>query len=82
MKSEANLVVEVWTLIREHVPPARRSELAISFLRQFEEYGFEQDDLSDILDEDDNLTNAYRMVFGHEADDDMAETEFDVFEEF
>lgn len=82
MKSESNLVFEVWDLVRDSIPPARRNDVAITMLRHFEEYGFEADDLHDILDEDDNLTVAFRMVFGSEADEEVAEREFDTYEEF
>lgn len=81
MKSESNLVFEIWDLVRDSIPAARRNDVAITILRHFEEYGFQSEDLEDILDEDDHLTVAFRMVFGNEADDDIAETDFDDHEE-
>lgn len=71
MKSESNITIQVWELMREYIPPARRPEISISLLRCLEEFGFEAEDLSDILDEDDHLTAAYRSVFcgGEEEDD-------------
>lgn len=69
MKSESNLAMEVWELMRDYIPPARRGDTAITLLRSLEEFGFGSDDLTDILDEDDHLTAAYRVVFGGDEDD-------------
>lgn len=69
MKSESNLVMEIWELVRDYVPASRRTDTALSILRAFEEYGMEADDLADILDEDDSLTAAYRECFGDVEDD-------------
>lgn len=77
MKSESNLVLEVWELMREQVPQARRGEISISLLRCFEEYGFESSDMADILDEDEHLTSAYRAIFG--GGDSEEEDEVDMY---
>lgn len=69
MKSESSLILSMWELIKEGVPAARRTDLAISILRNFEEYGFDSSDMSDILDEDDHLTAAFRAIFGGDEDE-------------
>lgn len=70
MKSESNLVIEVWEQVRDYLPANRRHDAAVGILRAFTEYGFEQDDLSDIIDEDDILTAAYNDFFDVREDDD------------
>lgn len=74
MKSESNLVIEVWEQVRDSLPVARRTEIAVGIIKAFEEFGFEKDDFSDIIDEDDILTAAYNEYFD-EADDDDADDE-------
>jgi len=63
MNSESSLVMELWEQIKEFVPAARRTDTAITILRSFEEFGFTDSDLKDLVDEDDNVTAAYRIVF-------------------
>jgi hypothetical protein len=70
VNSESSLVLELWELVRDGIPSARRADLALSMLRSFEEFGFEAKDLADLLDEDDHLTAAYRALFGHDGDED------------
>ncbi len=69
MKSESSLVIELWELVRDFIPISRRPDVALSVLRSFEEYGFESADLSDILDEDESLTAAYRECFDIEDEE-------------
>lgn len=64
MKSESTLIIETWEVVRDYVPSGKRTDVAMSFLRCFEEYGFEPSDLEDIIDEDDSLTAAYRLLWG------------------
>ena len=70
MNSESKVVVELWDLVRDHIPATRRLEIAIAFLRAFEEYGFEQRDMQDILDEDQHLARAFNDIFEVEEDED------------
>ncbi len=76
IKSESNLVIEIWEQVRDSLPAARRTEIAGGIIRAFIDFGFEQEDLHDIIDEDDNLTAAYNEVF-HEGDDDYAHDDKD-----
>ena len=68
MKSESHLIVEVWDLVRDHLPASRRLEIAISMLRAFEEYGFSHKDMQDVQDDDVHLTRAYHDLFEDEED--------------
>ena len=69
MNSEAKLVLELWDLVRDFIPSGRRTELAISVLRSFEEYGFDDKDIQDIVDEDVYLARAYSDLYGSDEDD-------------
>lgn len=73
MTSEANLVIAVWEAIKDIIPAARRNEATLTIMRAFEEYGFEKEQLLDLLDEEDQMTNAFRVVFDMEEDDEAAE---------
>lgn len=69
MKSEANLVLRIWDEVRDHIAPAKRADVALTLLRCFEEYGFDERDLADISDEDAVLARAYALAFDVEEDD-------------
>jgi len=69
MKNESNLVLEVWDMVRDHIPVAKRLEIAIGVVRAFEEYGMDSKDLADITDEEPYLTRAYLEVFDEEVDE-------------
>lgn len=76
MKSESTLLYEVWEIVREFVPAARRGDTSVNLLRQFHEYGMTKDDLIDVLDEDDSLLPAFKIVFEYD-DEDEEENEDD-----
>ncbi len=69
MKSESNLVMQVWETVRDHLPAQHRVTLAISLMKHFQEFGFEREDFVDVLDEDEALTAAFRELFEDETDD-------------
>lgn len=70
MKTESQLIIEIWDLVRDQIQPARRLETAVGIIRACEEAGFDERDLEDVLDEDAYLTRAYRDVFDAEEDSD------------
>jgi hypothetical protein len=70
IKSESNLVIEIWEHVRDSIPSARRHDAATGIIKSFVEFGFEKEDFSDIVDEDDILTAAYNEVF-NEGDEDV-----------
>jgi hypothetical protein len=70
MKSESNLVIEIWEQVRDSLPAARRQDIAVGILKAFTEFGFQQEDFDDIIDEDDVLTAAYNEFF-NEGDEDV-----------
>lgn len=77
MNSESSLVMEVWDLMRDALPSGRRQEAAIALLRSFEEYGFEGGDLTHLVDEDEHLTAAHRVVFGSDDEDEDYNDEYE-----
>lgn len=74
MKRESALVIEIWELVRDLTPPAKRGEIATGLLRAFEEYGLDRRDLQDVVDEDAYMSRAFREVFDEEE---VEEIEFD-----
>lgn len=77
MTSENTLVLEIWELVRDQLPAARRLETAAALLRAFEEYGFDERDLSEIVEEDAYLAKAYYEVFDVDQEDEDDDKEYD-----
>lgn len=72
MKHEtASLIIELWDIVRENIPNAKRGEVAYGIVRAFEEFGYEGKDISDICDEDKHLAQAYIDIY--DIDDDFFE---------
>lgn len=69
MNSESKVVAEIWDLVRDSLPSARRLEIAIAILRSFEEYGFDSRDMQDILDEDVYLCRAFADLYGDDEEE-------------
>ena len=69
MRRESMMVVELWDLVRDNVPASHRLETAISFLKVFEEYGYDSKDMQDITDEDPYLKKAYDDLYGEEEEE-------------
>lgn len=70
MNNESNLVLELWELVRDQLPSARRHDVAVGLFRAVAEYGFEARDLEDLLDEEPLLARAYREVFEDDESED------------
>lgn len=74
MSSEVELVIEVWEAVRDHVPHNKRADIAKDLLYAFAEFGFEPSELSEIVDVDPDLSEAFDEVFPPpEIDDDEIE---------
>ena len=77
MSSEAQVVLDVWDAVRDHLPHAKRAAIAQDILYAFQEYSFEAADCASIADEDPDLASAYAEVFASDDDDDDSEEEID-----
>ena len=75
MSSEAELVIQVWDVVRENLPHGKRADIAKDILYAFADYGFEPSDLASIADEDPVLEDAYNEVFEEELGDEDEEDE-------
>jgi hypothetical protein len=73
MSSEAQLVLDVWEVVRDNVPHTKRGTVAQDILYAFLEYGFEAADCASIVDEDPDLASAYDEVFADDDDDEEGE---------
>jgi hypothetical protein len=73
MSREATLVLDVWEAVRDHIPHTKRAVIAQDILTAFEDYGFEASDVSNIIDEDPNLADAFQEVFADDDDTDLEE---------
>jgi hypothetical protein len=69
MNTETSLVVEVWNIIRDNIPVARKHDMSLSLLRIFHEHGFEAREIAEIVDEDNYLATAYKEIFEEELDE-------------
>jgi hypothetical protein len=73
MSSEAELVIDVWDAVRDHVPHGRRSDIARDLLYAFADYGFEPGEMASIVDEDPDLRDAFDEVFPEGDEDEVDE---------
>ena len=69
MSSEAQLILGVWEVVRDHLPHGKRAVIAQDLLYAFQEYGFESGDCTTIIDEDPDLAAAFDEVFLEDDDD-------------
>jgi len=72
MSSEAQVILDVWEAVRDHVPHNKRASIAQDVLIAFADYGFESGDIASIVDEDPDLATAFDEVFD-ELDEDEDE---------
>lgn len=63
MSSEAQVILDVWEVIRDHLPHNKRAAIAQDLLYAFQEYGFEGEECATIVDEDPDLALAFDEVF-------------------
>lgn len=73
MNAEARLIMEVWELVRDQIPNAKRLDVASGLLYAFEEYGFDARDIQEIVDEDTHLAKAFRDLFDAEEEEPLEE---------
>ncbi|CAM6054976.1 unnamed protein product [Sphagnum tenellum] len=67
MNSDTQLVLDIWEAMRDYLPAAKRTEAAHGLLRAISEYGIESREISSIVDEDNDLEEAYYDIF-HEGE--------------
>ncbi|MEO9258294.1 MAG: hypothetical protein ABI207_07925 [Crocinitomicaceae bacterium] len=70
MNSESRLIAEVWETVRDTIPAAKRLDTAMTWLRLFEEYGFDSSDFADLVTEDKILSEAYSLLFDEPVEED------------
>lgn len=76
MSSEAELVIDVWEAVRDHLPASKRADIARDILYVFADFGFTAVDLAEIVEEDPDLTAAYEEVFEpDDSEEDFEENE-------
>ena len=71
MNIESKLILEIWESVRDAIPPAKRIDVAQQHLRFFEEYGFEIEEMSDILGEDKVLDEAFKTLYEEDEEADV-----------
>ena len=73
MSSEAELVIDVWEAVRDHVPHNKRGDIARDLLYAFADFGFEPTEMASITDEDPDLRDAFDEVFPEDEEDEVDE---------
>ncbi len=82
MNSESRLILENWEAVRDHIPANKRLDVAIQWLRQFEEYGIDPGEFADLAGEDKYLEEAYNTLYGEDPEAEYEDDEsFDTDEE-
>ena len=74
MSNEAQVILDVWEAVRDHIPHAKRTAIAQDVLMAFSEYGFEGGDCATIVDEDPDLAAAFEEVFLEFEEEDDGES--------
>ncbi len=78
MNSESRLILELWETVRDTIPAAKRTDVAMQWLRSFEEYSFDSEDFADLVGEDKNLEEAYHTLYDEdEYGDDDYDSEYE-----
>lgn len=67
--SESRLILELWENVRDQIPAAKRTDVAVTWIRAFEDYGFEPEDMADLIGEDRNLEEAFQSLYGEDEED-------------
>ncbi len=80
MNSEARLISEIWETVRDLIPAPKRSEIAQQHLRAFEEYGFDPEDMADLIGEDKYLEEAYKTLYEEDVEEAADEYDEDGYE--
>ena len=70
MRDDNEMIVEVWEVIRDVVPAAKREDAALRLLKVFEEHGF---DINEIEGEDSILDEALILLRDEEDGEDETE---------
>ena len=70
MRDDNDIIVEVWEVIRDVVPAAKREDAALRLLKVFEENGF---DINEIEGEDTILDEALTLLRDEEDGEDETE---------
>lgn len=73
MNSETRLVLENWESVRDYVPANKKLDVAIQWLKSFEEFGIDPGDFADLVGEDKILEEAYTMLYGDDSQEPDAE---------
>jgi hypothetical protein len=73
MSSEAQVILDIWEVVRDNVPHGKRPAIAEDILQAFQDYGFEAGDCASIIDEDPDMASAFATVFADEDDADEPE---------
>lgn len=69
MSSEAQVILDIWDAVRDHLPHAKRTAIAQELLYAFQEYGFEGGDIATIVDEDPDLAAAFEAVYNEDEEE-------------
>jgi hypothetical protein len=77
MNSESRLILENWETVRDFVPANKRLDVAIQWLRSFEEFGVDPGDFHDLVGEDKILEEAYHVLFGEDPEEELSEDAFE-----
>lgn len=69
MEINPESVLEIWEVFCEHLPPAKREQLAFRFVKIFIDQDIELSDLDDIRGEDEYLDDAFDKLEDRDNND-------------
>ena len=72
MDIEESTLLEIWDAFSDHLPPAKRNEIAVKYLRIFTEHDIDISDLDELRGEDEHLDHAFaELELDADPDDDV-----------
>ncbi len=70
MNGESELIINIWDKIKDYIPASKRGDMALSILKNFEEFGFDRNEMRFVGEEDKYLAKAYEDLYGGGFEDD------------
>ncbi len=66
---EAEFVVELWDLLKNHVAAREKDDACLQMLQIFDAHGFGLEDLTDLKGEDKDIDGALLSLYGEDEDE-------------
>lgn len=76
MEISSESMLEIWEMFSEHLPPAKRDQLALRFVKILMDHDVEISDIEDIRGEDEHLDHALEHLESLDDEDEDDDEEY------